>query len=81
MTDLHTLGIKVDRGLRVLTTVTLDGQPLRGVTRVRFDTGDATDPDQYDGFVHVVLDMSAVIDVGGELRVLEEPDSRAKTPA
>ena len=36
---LHTVKVTVPDGERVLTRVELDGQELRGVTRVEFDTG------------------------------------------
>jgi hypothetical protein len=52
MSDLHRIRIEVPRGRAIFGRITLDGEPLRGVTRIAFDTGETT-----TGFVSVTVTL------------------------
>jgi len=57
---LHTVRVEVPDGERALTRVLLDDKELRGVTRVRFDTGGVND---FDGEKAPTVTISLIAEV------------------
>lgn len=58
---LHTIRVEVPKAETIFAKVALDGEPLLGVTRIRFDSGDA----QSLGLVKWTIEMYAAVDVEG----------------
>lgn len=64
-TGLHTIRVEVPRAETVFTKVALDGQPLLGVTRIRFDSGDV----DANGLVKWTIELYAGVDIEGVAEV------------
>ncbi len=62
---LHTIRLEVPEARTIFTKVALDGEPLLGVTRIRFDSGDVDD----NGLVKWTIELYAAVDVEGVAEV------------
>jgi len=63
VSDLHSIRIKCPDGRGILTTIELDGEPLRGVTVASFEIG-------VDRMAEVTLTMYADLLIEGEAQIV-----------
>jgi hypothetical protein len=65
MTDQPRVRIEVPHGESIFTRVFLDGEELRYVTRVQFDTGDSNEK-PWDKMARVTITLHADVELVGE---------------